>query len=284
MRPGVKQALHHRLPSLSSDLSGDAFSELAIFLHFGLQAIPVRDAHAYIPNNPLRRSKMTRKKLLAAALAATLSTGMIVTITSSAFAAESQPAAMKTPVNDQATNKAEEKEFVEVSEDTQTSMHDMHGARLAIFNGHPEEARTYVDAAVTRIGDAIKDADKYALDIKAPKAGDRYVPFDSELAVLNDYKPTATKAKYIAKANVHLHNGKQKEAIETLKLADIGVAVTTRLVPIQFAKEHLEQAAKLVAEHKYYEANIALKAVDGAVVVETYTIDAVPKTKAKANS
>jgi len=227
---------------------------------------------------------MIRKQLLAAAIAATLTTGMIVTVTSSAFAAEAQTAATKTSSKGQATNKAAESDFVKVSKDTLTSMRDMHGARLAIFNGQPEQARTYVDAAVTRIGAAVKDADKYALDIKAPKANDRYVPFDANLTVLNDYEPTAKKAKSIAKANDHLHNGKKKEAMEALKLADIDVAVTTRMVPVQFAKDHIDQAAKLVAEHKYYEANMALKAVDGAVVVETYAIDGVPKTKAQAKS
>jgi hypothetical protein len=158
----------------------------------------------------------------------------------------------------------------------------VHGARLAIFNGEPEKALTFVDAAVTRIGVAVKDADKYALDTKAPKSDDSYVPFDANLTVLNAFEPTAEKTKHIANANAHLHKGEKQEAIEALKLAEIDVAVTTRMIPVNYAKEHIDQAAKLVAEHKYYQANLALKAVDDAVVVETYAVDAVPKAKKEA--
>lgn len=224
---------------------------------------------------------MIKKQLLTAAIATALSAGMIASGTNLVFAAEDSPATTEAPAKDQVKNKAAEKDFVKVSDDALISMRDLHSARLAIFNGQSEQARTFVDAAVTRIGDAVQDADQYALDTKAPKAGDSYVPFNANLTVLSTFEPTAEKAKYIAKANEHLHKGKKKEAIEALKLADMDVAITTSLVPVKFAKDHIEQAAKLVGERKYYEANLALKAVDDAVLVETHTIDSVPKTKAK---
>ena len=227
---------------------------------------------------------MIKKQLLAAAVAATLSTGMIASATTSVFAAEEPMATTETSVKDQATNEAAEKDVVKVSKDTLMSMHDIHAARLAIFNGEPERAGTYADAAATRIAAAQKDVDKYALDIKAPKADDSYVPFDASLTVLHEFEPTAEKAKHIVKANEHLHKGKTKEAIDELKLAEIDVAVTTSMIPVKFAKEHIDEAAKLIGERKYYEANLALKAVDDAMVVETYAIDAVPKTKAKAKN
>jgi ABC-type amino acid transport substrate-binding protein len=224
---------------------------------------------------------MTKKQLLAAAIAATLSSGMIATGTTSVFAADNPPASTEAAAKDQATNKAEDKDFMKVSEDALMSMRNLHSARLAIFNGLPERAQTYVDAAVTRIGMTVKDADKYALDTKAPKADDSYVPFDASLTVMDTFEPTAENAKHIAKANEHLHKGEKKEALEALKSGEIDVAVTTSLVPVKFAKEHIDEAAKLVGEGKYYEANLALKAVDDAVVVETFAIDAVPKTKEK---
>ena len=221
---------------------------------------------------------MIKKKLLAAAAAVTLSTGMITAVTTSVFAAETKSATTEASEN----SRAAQEDFIKVSKDAVTSMHDVHGARLAIFNGQPEKALTFVDAAVTRIDAAVKDADKFALDTKAPKTDDSYVPFDANLTVLNSYEPTKEKDEHISKANAHLHQGKKKEAIEELKLAEIDVAVTTSMVPIKFAKEHIDQAAQLVADHKYYEANLVLKAVDDAVVVETYAIDALPKTKEKA--
>lgn len=224
---------------------------------------------------------MIKKQLLATAIATTLSAGMIGYGTTTVFAAEDVPATAEAPAKDQTTNEQTEKDFVKVSEDALMSMRDLHGARLAIFNGQPERARTFVDAAVARIGAAVQDAEKFALDTKAPKADDSYVPFDASLTVLNDFEPTAENEKHIAKANEHLHKGEQKDAIEALKLAEIDVAVTASMIPVKFAKEHIDQAAKLVGERKYYEANLALKAVDDEVVVQTFAIDAVPKVKAK---
>jgi len=227
---------------------------------------------------------MIKKQLLAGAIATALSIGIITSVTTSVFAAENQQVNTEMSANDQAKNKAADKDFVKISNDALTSMHDVNGARLAIFNGRPDKALTYVDAAVARIGVAVKDADKYALDTKTPKADDSYVPFDASLTVLNDFEPTAEKTKQIAKANDHLHKGEKQEAVKALKLAEIDVAVTTRMIPVKFAKERIDKAASLVAEHKYYEANLALKAVDDAVIVETYAIDAVPKVKAKSEA
>ena len=227
---------------------------------------------------------MIKKQLLAGAIATVLSIGMIASVTTSVFAAEDQPATTQASAKDKAANKAADKDFVKVSDDALTSMHDVHGARLAIFNGEPQKALTYVDAAVTRIGAAVKDADKFALETKAPKTDDSYVPFDANLTVLNAFEPTKEKAEHIAKANEHLHKGEKQEAIKSLKLAEIDVAVTTSMIPVQFAKERIDQAAKLVAAHKYYEANLALKSVDDSVLVETYAVDAVPKPKVAAKS
>jgi hypothetical protein len=224
---------------------------------------------------------MIKKQLLAAALVTAVSGGMIVSVTNSAFAAQDQTKSTAMSIKDQSMKKAD-KDLVKVSGDTQTSMSDVDGARLAIFDGQPDQARTFIDAAVTRIQAAVKDAGKYALDIKAPKAGDSYVPFNANLTVLNTFEPSAKKAKHIAEANKHLRNGKSQEAIKALKLADIDVAVTASMLPVNFAKARIEQAAKLVSQSKYYEANMALKAVDDAVVVDTYAIDAVPKPKAKS--
>jgi hypothetical protein len=244
---------------------------------------------------------MTKKKILVAAIAATLSTGMLASGMTSVFAADNplasteapakeqapsatpapEKSASEAPAKEQATNEAAEKDLVKVSEDALMSMRNLHSARLAIFNGQPERAQTFIDAAVTRIGATGKDAEKYALDTKAPKTDDRYVPFDASLTVLDTIEPSEAKAKHIAKANEHLHKGEKKEALEVLKLGEINVAVTTRMVPVELAKAHIEQAAKLIGEGKYYEANLVLKAVDDAVVVETFAIDALPKVKPK---
>jgi hypothetical protein len=219
-----------------------------------------------------------KKKLLAATLAAALSSGMIVSGMTPVYAADTAPATTEAT----AKEKAAEKDFVKVSEDALKTMRNLNGARLAIFNGQPDRAKTYVGDAKTSIASAVTDADKYALETKAPKEKDQYVPFDASLTVANEFVPTPEKTKRIAEANEHLHKGEKKKALQALKLGEIDVAVTASLVPVVFAKAHIDDAARLIGEHKYYEANLALKAVDDAVVVETYAVDAVPAPKQKA--
>jgi hypothetical protein len=234
---------------------------------------------------------MSRKKLLAVAIATALSTGMVGIGTTSVYAADDSaqgatPAQHAVSVPDaasakeQTANKATDKEFIKVSEDAQMTMRNVHAARLAIYNGMTDQAQTYVDAAVARVEATMKDANKYAVNTKAPHDNDVYVPFDSSLAVADDFVPNPAKMKHIAKANEHLRKGEKKEALEVLKLGDVDVSIGTELVPVKLAKQHIDEAAKLVDEGKYYDANLVLKSVEDAVVVETVALDAAPN-KAK---
>jgi len=225
---------------------------------------------------------MRNKKLLAGAVAAALSTGLVASGEAPVFAADTPPKSTEASAKESAADKAVEKDFVKVSEDALMTMRNVRSARFAIFNGLPDRAQTHVDAAVARVAATVEDAEQYALDTKEPITDDRYVPFDASLTVMNTFVPSAEETKHIAKANEHLHKGEKKEALEVLKLGEIDVAVTARLIPVKLAKKHIEEAAKLVGEGKYYEANLALKAVEDAVVVETFAIDAVPEAKAKS--
>jgi hypothetical protein len=171
-----------------------------------------------------------------------------------------------------------DQELVKVSEDALLSMRDVHSARLAIFNGQTELARTSVDAAVTRINAAVREGEQYALDVKDPKSEDWYVPFDASFTVMDVFEPTNTNTRaqdqdHIAKANQHLNKGEQKQAMEELKLGETDTAVSAGLVPVKFAQEQIAEAARLVNDGKYYEANLALKSVDDAVIVQTFAID-----------
>jgi len=233
---------------------------------------------------------MYKKPLLAVTIATILSTGMLASQLTPVFAAD-DAANTGAPAGEQVKNKQSDRketeadqDLVKVSDDALLSMRDLHSARLAIFNGNPVQARTFVDAAVTRIDSAVKDADRYALDIKAPKADDEYVPYGASLTVLDAFEPTDTKAEHIAKANEHLHKGEQKEALEALKLGEVDVAIATDLVPVKFAREHIAEAADLIGQGKYYEANLALKAVDDAVFARVFAIDETPGTKGDSDS
>ena len=215
---------------------------------------------------------MKKKALLVTAIAAAVSTGFIATGVTEVMAATDQ--------TQETSAKTAEKDLVKVSNDAMMVMRSLRGARFAIFDGQPAEARKDVDAAVTEIANTVRDADKFAVDTKTPaRKDDTYVPYDATLTVADTFIPTEENKKHIAKANEHLQKGQKKEALEALKLGNVDVAFTTWLIPVKFAQQHINDAAKLIADGKYYEANLALKAVDDAVVAELIGVDETPKPK-----
>ena len=232
---------------------------------------------------------MNRKNLLAAAVVAAISVAAIVQGVPSAVAGDSADKA----VTETAAQQQSDEDLIKVSDDALTFMRNVRGARLAIFNGTPDVAQTYVDAAESRVAATIKDADQYTLDIKpsdkqpdqqSNKDAEEYVPFNANLAVAETLEPSAETVKHITRANEHLRKGETKKAVEALKVGNIDVTVASEFVPLKLAKAHIDDAAKLMNEGKYYEANLALKAVEDAVVIQTFGVDAVPKPKAGSNS
>jgi hypothetical protein len=223
---------------------------------------------------------MNDKSLLAAIIAATVSTSLLAGGTTTVSAANTQTQEASAKAAEQPASKSAEKDLVKVSKDALMVMRSVRGARFAIFEGQPDEARKNVDAAVTEVASTIRDANQFAVDTKAPaRKDDTYVPYDAALTMADSFVPTDESMKHIAKANEHLHKGEKKEALETLKLGKVDVAITTGLMPVKFAQQHISDAARLLGEGKYYEANLALKAIDDAVVIETIAVDATPKPK-----
>ena len=186
---------------------------------------------------------MIKKKLTTAALLAVITTGLAATALTPVIAAELQhQAAEKTT-----EQKKDDQDFIKVSDDALMTMRNVGGARLAIFNGTPDKAQLYADAAVTRVDATLKDADKY---------GDKYVPFNTDLTVAETFKPNKENLEHISSANKHMQKGETGKAIQTLKVNGIDVALTTEMIPIQAARTHILDAAKLIGDGKYYEALI----------------------------
>lgn len=229
---------------------------------------------------------MDKKHVLAAAVATVLCGGIAMSNANLLFAAENPTPTAAAPSgkaapSDQKESKAAQSDLIQVSDDAFTTMRNVGAARLAIFNGRPEQAQTFVDAAVARSEASIKDAQKYAMDTHESKPDDLYVPFDANLTVSETMSLNEQNKEHVAKANEHLRKGENKQALEDLKLGDVDTIVAAKLVPMKYAKEHIDQAAKLMGEGKYYEANLALKAVEDAVVVETFALDSTPAANSK---
>lgn len=235
---------------------------------------------------------MNKKTLLATAMAAALSTGILSASFAPVYAAET---AATTTEQTADASKTQQPDLIKVSEDAARSMYDVSSARIALFNGTPHQAQLFTDAAVTRIEAALKDASQYAIDLKKqdkeqqPEESSQktantevFVPFDASLSVAESFVPDKDKMEHINEANKHMRRGKTREAIEELKLGEIDVSLTTEMLPLQFAKSQIIDAAKLIDEGKYYEANLALKSVADSVIYETYSVDDLPKTQSNS--
>lgn len=176
----------------------------------------------------------------------------------------------------QATGNARNTGVVRTVEDVYTAMREIRAARLAIFDGSGPAAVSFVNDATKNI-EAAKAADeknKPAADSARIAAG--FIPFDTSMMIAEDYKATPQKALKVQEANQHLAKGDHKTALEKLRLANINVMTTAALLPVGPTMEHLADAANLLQQGKYYGANVALKAIEDSVIVQTYDDNGLP--------
>ena len=104
----------------------------------------------------------------------------------------------------------------------------------------------------------------------------KMVPVDGRIALAEDYVPTPEKQAHIAKANEQLKKGATKEAIDELRLGQIDVIYNRVWMPLASSKTHLDDASKLMGEQKYYEANLALKAIGDSLRTDSVDLVGAP--------
>lgn len=183
---------------------------------------------------------------------------------------------------------ANERPFIRLSEEGSKAARDISLARVAIFDGQTQEATKLVNQAKTTLVTAAKDADKLA--IKKPEKTDAgpMIPIDARLTMADDFVLTSEKREKIDKVNEHLKKGETNQALEVLRPADVNLTLTTLFMPLEATSKAVDQATELLAQSKYYEANLALKkAEDGWVVDSQSFVDylaALPKPDKQASA
>jgi hypothetical protein len=161
-----------------------------------------------------------------------------------------------------------EHSIIELSEDGLKALRAVYAVRLAIFEGEPKEAAKLLGQAKAALGDAAKTADKLAVKSKKAYTG-TLIPIDARLTLAEDFVMTPEKSAKIAKVNEHLKKGETKQALEILRDAGIYLNLTTVLLPLEPTTSAVEKAAKLLGEDKFYEANLALKAAEDGVIIDS---------------
>jgi hypothetical protein len=181
-----------------------------------------------------------------------------------------------------ATESKDEKILEKVSREAGTAMRDVRFARVAIFDGQPEVGEKLLDSAKKNLVTTEKNAPELVVTVKSEqKVGDKtvathkatqttdFVPIDAQLGLSEDFVPSPEKQTKIKEANEHLKKGESAKAIEVLRAADIGVSVTRVLMPLKATLTHVDKAIALIKEHKYYEANLALKAAEDGLITDS---------------
>lgn len=174
---------------------------------------------------------------------------------------------------------------MKLSQEGYVAMRAVRGARIAIFNGEPQMADKMLETAKKAIEAAEKQASdsaaKSEADAKgsgtATASGDAQgsvdlVPIDGKLLVADDFVVTPEKKGHVDTANEHFEKGEHEKAIEELRLAEIDVTYQRVLMPLASTRKNIESALSLEKDHKYYEANLALKDAEDGLVVDTVSL------------
>ncbi len=176
-----------------------------------------------------------------------------------------------------------------ISDDGLAAVRGVTLARLAIFQGNPDQAKTILKTvkddldkaqkSTPALIDKMKAANASADEIAAVQSGT--LPVDIEMGVVDDYTLTPEKAEHLKKANEHIKHGRRKEAAEELNLADVDLVITETTANLPAIDKYVDQALSQLDDSKYYKANLTLIKAERLVTVNTLTTpDQKPASKA----
>ena len=163
---------------------------------------------------------------------------------------------------------ADANSLIRLSEEGSKAAQSLLLARIAIFDGQTQDAVKLVDQAKVALATAAKDVDKLAIKSRKTDAGPM-IPIDARLTISDDFALDTKKQEQMHKLNEHLKKGETKKAIEVLGPADESVTLTTLFMPLEATSKAIDDAATLLGESKYYEANLALKKAEDGWVSES---------------
>lgn len=209
------------------------------------------------------------------ALIAALAVAPLLAAPAIVYAKETPTAAQ--PAKPATKSDADFARMMKLSDDGFNAVRGIRTARIAIFNGDPQAAEKSVGSATDAMTKAEKDAVNFYGRTNASNDGQYWIPVDATLDVADNFVDTPEKQQHVKKANEHFQSGDKNKAVEELKLAEIDVNFTRLLMPLTTTQDHIQAATKLLDQKKYYEANLALKAAEDGLVVDTVALTDIPK-------
>jgi len=245
------------------------------------------------PLNPTpRRAAWTGT---ATALAAALCIGTTPVLVQAATPTTATVAAT-TPANSPATTQpdAVDDALMKFSQAGQDAIDSVRLARLDLFSGKTDLATKDMKAAQMSLIQAKAEAPSFATTTQVKVEGQvvgtdkdavksDVVPIDGDIVLADHMKLQPQHQGALAKARGFLHMGDKASAVKTLKASQIDVAYQRRWLALPEASQQLDHAIELASQGKYYEANLALKAIEDGVQTDTVSF-AAPAQSAPAAS
>lgn len=209
--------------------------------------------------------------------------------------------AAPTPTGETAAQQKADYDFGKLSTDGVSALRDIRVARLDIFDGHIDHAKTDVAKAMSSLNKAQSDETvftKAESDLKPPanmpgktqtasntsSTKVEWLPVDGAMTLGEDYVATPQKTAGVAKANDKLAKGDQKAAMDELKVANVDVDFLVELAPLKATISGVKQASDFLNTGKYYEANQSLKSVEDGLRFDSETFNATPQKANAAHS
>jgi hypothetical protein len=229
------------------------------------------------------RLSIRRPRPQALALVAALAVGGAFTL---AQAAATPPAAATTAAA-KAGNGNGNEAMLKFSQAGHDAYAQIRQARNDIFDGHTDAALKAMKAAQFSLIAAKAEAPSFATSTRTTVMGklvastkERFtadaVPVDGDLVLSDKFQLSERHQPTLAKAKAHLARGDKTAAVETLKQGEIDVAYNRLWLPIAPAEKNLDKAIALATSGKFYDANLALKAIEDGVQVDIVRFDTAP--------
>ncbi|MEO8280028.1 MAG: YfdX family protein [Ideonella sp.] len=162
-------------------------------------------------------------------------------------------------------------------------------ARVDLFDGKTDAAMKEMKAAQLSLITAKAEAPTFSTTTRTKEMGKvvgtskdsftaQAVPVGGDLVLADNFQLTEQHKPVLAKANEHLANGNKKAAVEVLKAGDIDVSYNRQWLPISSAEKNLDKAISLTTAKHFYDANLALKAIEDGVQTDSVNFDVPPAT------
>ena len=179
------------------------------------------------------------------------------------------------------TEQAAKPVMLKASAGALSAMNEIRNARLALFEGDTDSARTFVKTALEGVQG---DMGSYLIKDSGQKAEDSYLlPFDSSIGVSEHFVLADHHSPALQAAGSHMNNGDKDSAIQVLVEADIDVTTQAAMLPAAETVDNLKAAVNDLDSGKFYEANLVLQSIEKSVAVKTFAASELPQQGYDAN-